>query len=174
MSIEKGPLTDKEFDKILQVATRTSEENLKVILLFRYTGMHVSVLAEPKKYNLRIDKDEIVWDRPKKKGKVAYTSIPISKHIDFKLQEFIDDLKKRKRRGSRQYFYELVKECGEKAGIFNVSPMSLRHTIGVDMLNKGFDKFDVKQTLNCSEKVLQTYLKHSTQTRKEKFKRLGW
>ena len=174
MSIEKKPLTEKEFDKILQIATRTSEEARKVVLFLRFTGMHVSVLAEPDKYNLRIEDDEIKWDRPKKKGKVAYTSIPISKHLDFDIDDFIDDLSGRKRKGSRQYFYELVKGLSEKAGITDVSPMSLRHTIGVDMLNKGFDRFDVKQTLNCSDKVLQTYLKHSTRTRKEKFKRLGW
>ena len=174
MSVEKGPLTDKEFDKILQVATRTSEEARKVVLFLRFTGMHVSVLAEPNKYNLKVEDDEIKWDRPKKKGKVAFTSIPISKQLNFEIDDFIKDLRNRQRRGSRQYFYELIREIGEKAGISNVSPMSLRHTIGVDMLNRGFDRYDVKQTLNCSDKVLQTYLKHSSWTRKEKFKRFGW
>jgi integrase len=174
LSTEKKPLIEKEFDKILQVATRTSEEARKVVLFLRFTGMHVSVLAEPDKYNLRIEDDEIKWDRPKKTGKIAFTSIPISKNLDFDIEEYIQDLRMRKRKKSRQYFYDLVKTLGEKAGLSNVSPMSFRHTIGVDMLNRGFDRYDVKQTLNCSDRVLSTYLKHSSRTRKEKFKRLGW
>ena len=128
MSVEKKPLSEKEFDKILQAATRTSEEARRVILIFRYTGMHVSVLAEPNKYDLRIEDGEIIWDRPKKKGKVAYTSIPISNHLDFDVNEFITDLKKRKKRGSRQYFYDIVKECGEKAGISGTARRLFRNS----------------------------------------------
>jgi len=174
MSVEKLPLTDLEYNKLLKAATSRSEECKKIILLYRWAGMHESVLAEPIKYNLRVENDRIIWDRPKKKGKEAYTSIKISKNVDFDVSAFIDELKKRKRRISRQYFYDVVKNCGLEAGLKGISPMSLRHTLGVWMLNNGYNESDVEQTLNCSRKVLKTYVKHSPKTRDEKFDRLGW
>ncbi len=60
-----------------------------MILLLRYAGMHVSILAHPDKYNLQVVDDEIVWDRPKKHGKTAYTSILTSKNIDIFNELFI-------------------------------------------------------------------------------------
>ena len=136
--------------------------------------MHESVMAKPIQYKLRLEDDTIVWLRTKKRGKEGYTSVPISKEIDFDVETFIDELKKRKRRISRQYFYNVVKTCGLRAGLRGISPMSLRHTLGVWMIDNGFAESDVGQTLNCSPKVLKTYLKHATKTRAEKFKRLGW
>lgn len=174
MSVEKYPLTSKQFDKILEVATRTSEEARRVILFLRYTGMHVSVLAHPQHYNLRVEEGEIVWNRPKKNGKTAHTAIPKSQNLDYDVEEFIEDLHRRKRKRTRKYFYELVRKLGERAGISGLSPMSLRHTVGVEMLNMGFTSPEVGQILNCSNKTLQTYVKHSNATRIQRFKQLRW
>ena len=56
MSVRKEALTSKQFNRILQIATDTSEEARRVVLLLRYTGMHVSVLSNSEKQRLRLQK----------------------------------------------------------------------------------------------------------------------
>jgi len=136
--------------------------------------MHVSVLAEPEKYNLRVEDNHIVWDRTKKQGRRAYTSVPISKNITFDVAEYVWDLRHRKRQRTRQYFHALVKRVGKEAGVPEASPMSFRHTLAVDLLDKGCSLLFVAQTLNCSRGVLDTYGKYSKERRKTVFERIGW
>lgn len=184
MSEEKEPLTDEEFDRILQAAIRRdgrdnnqkAGEREKIVLILRYTGMHVSILVDPEKYNLHIEDGLfIVWNRTKKEGKEAHTLIPINKtYITFNVEKFINDLKKRRRKNSRQYFYNLVKDVGERAGIKNLSPMSLRHTFAVSLLDLGCSDAFVRQNLNCSRKILETYTKYSKNRSKDVWKRIGW
>jgi len=192
MSNTKPPLTDAEFDSIRQVAVRkdkvssrrkyrTSDdgemgENEIVILLLRYTGMHVSILAKPEQYNLRVDHEEgmIIWNRTKKEGREAYTSIPIHKSLTFDIDEYINDIKKRKRRVSRQFFFNLIKDIGERAGKPDLSPMSFRHTLCVSLLNEGYPEQLVRQTMNVSPKVMNTYAKFTDKHKKSMFEKMGW
>lgn len=140
---------------------RNKDDPKKILLLLRYTGMHSSVLANPNKYNLHVEDRNIVWNRTKKKGKEAHTDVRISKHIDFDIQEFIDDWKQRKRKRTRFYIHSLVRRIGDEAGIKGVSPMSLRHTFGVSLLDLDTSVPFVQQKLNCTPKMLETYLKYS-------------
>ena len=182
MSREKEPLTDEQFDRVLQAAIRKDGgpeasgvgECQKVILLLRYTGMHVSVLARPNKYALRVEGMDIVWNRTKKQGKMAHTSIPISRYITFDVKGYIEQLKHRARRRSRQYFYALVRDIGERAGINDLSPMSFRHTLAVAMLDDGYPEPFVCQTLNCSRATMETYSKYSQKRRRTLFEKMGW
>ena len=183
-SVEKTPLTDVEWERVLQAATNKSEEARMIVLILRWTGMHVSILAEPIKYNLHIETEKdgeyFIWNRTKKtKKKEAHTNIKIHSSIDFNLHDFINELKRRrtsgkKRQISRQYFYETVKDVGERAGIPSLSPMSFRHTLGVSMLNDGYPESFVQQKLNCSTAVLKTYLKQAKKTGKPLYQRFGW
>lgn len=182
MSVEKEPLTDEEFSRMLKVATKLEKESSKgrwkdakkVLLLIRYTGMHVSILCSTKDYNLRIEENNIIWNRTKKKGKEAHTFVRISSNIDFDVKEFIKDLRNRKKRNNRQYFYDLIKDIGERAGISDVSPMSLRHTVGIAMLDAGYPEAFVQQKLNCTAKTLKTYLKYSRKRSNDLFDKIGW
>ena len=150
MSVEKEALSEKEYDSILSAAMRKSEEAANIIKFLRWTGMHVSVLAEPLKHNLRTEWETetnpdtgitkevqyIVWDRPKKKGKDAKTDIRVHADLNIDIDGFIEILRRRrsankKRRISRQYFYNVCKDVGERAGYSALSPMSFRHTFGV-------------------------------------------
>ena len=179
MGVEKEPLKDdKQFDKIIECATRESEDAKRLILLLRYTGMHISVLCDPK-YELKEEESDgdinIIWKRTKKKNlKEAYTSIPKSKHIDFDINEFVRTTRKRRRKNKRQYFCGLIKRLGERAGVNGASPMTFRHTLGVDMLDQGYPQALVQQTLNCSDKVLKTYLKYTTKRKSSYFRNMGW
>ena len=183
-SVEKESLSDDEYDRILQAATRRGEEARRIVLILRWTGMHVSVLADPIKYDLHVERegdgDYFVWKRTKKsKDKEARTDIKIHSSIDFDVREYIKELVQRrkarnKRRISRQYFYDVVRDVGERAGIPDVSPMSFRHTLGVWMLNNGYPESFVQQKLNCSTAVLKTYLKRARETGKPLYDRYGW
>lgn len=177
MGVEKEPLKDqKQFDKILEVATRESDDVRKIILLLRYTGMHISVVCD-KQYNLReelyVGEPYIIWKRTKKEGKEAYCSVLKSQYIDFDVHKFAKEIWKRKRRKTRQYFYELVKKVGLRAGIPGLSPMTFRHTLGVDMAERGVPRDVIQETLNCSDKVLRTYLKYSKSRKRDILKGIG-
>ena len=39
MSVEKEPLTENQFDRILEVASRESEEARRIVMFIRYTGI---------------------------------------------------------------------------------------------------------------------------------------
>ncbi|MCK5608049.1 tyrosine-type recombinase/integrase [Candidatus Pacearchaeota archaeon] len=175
---EKRPLDEKQLARIINVATRKGADAKKINLFLRYTGAHPSVLCEPR-YNLReetneYNKLEIVWDRPKKEGKVARTSILKSQEIDFDVGEFAKELQRRKRKRSRQYIHDIVKRTAEEAGIPNISPMTYRHSLGVELLKKGVRRDSVQQILNCSDKVLRTYLKFVPKDLNEELENIGW
>ena len=190
MGTEKKPLSKIEYDAIRAAALRKDAnssgksyetldgrsigENEIVILLLRYTGMHVSILSKPEEYNLHVKDNMIIWNRTKKEGREAYTSIPVHKDINFNVQEYIENLKKRKRRISRQYFHALVKELGERAGIQGVSPMSFRHTLAVDLLEQGYPDAFVMQVLNCSHKSFKSYSKYTDARKRSMFEKMGW
>jgi len=178
MSVEKEPLRDdKQFDKILEVATRLSDNARKIVLLLRYTGMHISVLCKPK-YELQEVKRNgdvyVVWKRTKKDGKEAHTEILKSKYIDFDIGEYAREVQGRKRKRSRQYFHALVRRIGLKAGLSDLSPMTFRHTLGIDMIERGVPRDAVRNILNCSERVLRTYLKYSKGRETNVLKKIGW
>lgn len=182
MGVEKEPLKDaRQFDKILEIATRESEDARKIVILLRYTGMHISILCNSK-YKLREEEHGgdkyIVWERTKmrQKGgkKAVYTSILKSQHIDFDVGEFAEEIQNRKRKKSRQYWHDLIKRIGQRAGISGLSPMTFRHTLGVDMIERGVPRDIVQDTLNCSDKVLRTYLKYSKSQKTDILKNIGW
>ena len=101
-SLTKKPRNKDEL-KILEETARTiGGDTMKTYLLMRYGGMHSRVIfpfdyADPikiKKCNLRegIDGDKrqiLEWDRPKKRGASAYTTIPKHPNIDFNVDSFI-------------------------------------------------------------------------------------
>lgn len=187
MSVRKKPLTEVDYMQLQRAATvHKNPDALRAVQLLRYTGMHISVIADPIKHNLSFRDGYITWLRPKKKGNDALVVIKKSKHITFDLTTWIVDLRGRRLaldgieksrgihlRASRQYFYKLIQECGAMAGLKNISPMSLRHTFAVQSLPiLGRDM--VQQIMNCSSKTLQTYVKYDTKTQREVYDRVGW
>lgn len=179
MKTEKQALeSEAAFDKILGAATRSKNPDArKVVLLLRYSGMHICVLRDSK-YNLREKEDKgdtfIVWDRPKKVGKEAYTSILKSRHIDYNVGEFAKDVQGRKAKRSPVYWWMLIKKIGEEAGVSGLSQMTFRHTLGVDMAERGVPRDIIRDTLNCSEKVLSTYMKFGKERKRRILKGIDW
>ena len=182
MGVEKECLSDKEINAVIISASRISEEARRIILILLYTGMHISVLCKPKKgvknYDLQIinknKKLYFQWKRPKKKGKEAIVNIPVVPEIDFEdsLRSFIKHLRTRRRKSNRIYYYRLLKKIGKGAGVPNLSPMSLRHTFGLILADKGFNIDYIIQKMNCTRKTAESYLKYSTKRSDDVFERL--
>ena len=191
--VEKTPITEMQFQDLIQTAlSHPNPDAIKTILILRYTGMHISVLSDPYKSDVCIlqeqDGEYISWKRPKKQGRDSHTYIKISRHIKnaYNLSEWIEDLKFRRKklersihpqgkntRISRQYFFYLVRDVGEKSGIKNLSPLSLRHTFAVQGI-KTLGSELTRQKLNCSRKTFVTYSKYTMETEKEIYKNVNW
>jgi len=179
---EKLPLREEDLTKIQNGARRlesNSDDAVKMIKVLRYTGMHMSIPLEGR-YHLReeIDPDEgdlmIVWDRTKKEGKDARTSILKHHEIDFNVEEWAKAIRSRKRKKSRTYFWKLIKQSAEKGGIAGVSQMSFRHSIAVNLLKKGVQPALVQQILNCSAKTMARYGKYVDRDKNAVLKEVGY
>lgn len=178
MSIEKKPLSTKELERLTDKARKVPDG--EIIILLRFTGMHPSVLVDSK-YNLREETDPqnravIVWDRPKKKGKLAHTIIKKSDNIGFDVNKFVKSFQRRKRKRSRQYIHGLVKEVGDKVGLQekNISPMTLRHSVCVELLNRGVPEITVMQILNVSPRTMKAYAKYTDGSKVDILESIGW
>lgn len=184
----KSALTDDEMMDILYEAKKMSRdrglEEYKICMIFCWTGMHVKVMQYPNLYNPHTEYEDgieyIVWNRTKKVGEKARTEVPVSPDIDFDVDAWFDELRKRRasscpRRISRDYFYKVCKRVGIAAGIHEtVSPMTFRHTLGVWMGNQGYPESTIIDVLNCTRETAKTYLKRSRKTRTPLFERYGW
>jgi len=146
--VEKEPLTQEQYLEVQRSALlytnkdgSPNKDGIKAIQLIRYTSMHISIISDPVRNNLRIEKapdgEYIVWDRPKKKGKLAHTEIRRSRNLTFNIQDFIRDLIERRAmydldpnphgkryRIHRQYWYRLFLRIGERAGIEGLTPLT--------------------------------------------------
>lgn len=149
------------------------EDLYRCALLFRYYGMHPRVIAQvdykdKKLYhsNLREGKDIkgrtlIVWDRPKKKGIEAHTSLLKVDAIYFDVEEYYKEFNSRKSRYKRSTLYigRLMKLLGKDIKD-DLSPLTFRHSLAVELLVvKKIPMLTVCRMLNISPKVLREYAK---------------
>jgi len=195
--VEKEPLTQEQYLEVQRSALlytnkdgSPNKDGIKAIQLIRYTSMHISIISDPVRNNLRIEKapdgEYIVWDRPKKKGKLAHTEIRRSRNLTFNIQDFIRDLIERRAmydldpnphgkryRIHRQYWYRLFLRIGERAGIEGLTPLTLRHTFAVQSIPVLGSEL-TREILNCNDKTFRHYSKYNRATRVEVFNRANW
>jgi len=171
----------KELEKFAKNRIGEDSDTYKAFMIFRYTGCHVSVLVEKeRKLHVEIDKDgdsNIIWYRPKKKGEWARCVILKHPNIKFNIDKFVKEFQKRKRKNNRLYLYRLMENLGDKSAIElkePVSPNTLRHSLAIELLNKGWQDLEVAQLLNVSRKTLDWYGRHSNKGIKNKLKESGW
>lgn len=168
--------------KALEIGKGTDEKSKdikKLFLLFRYTGMHPSVVFSydyvKNKFvdsSLKEGMDDngvitIEWNRPKKSGLKALTIMPKHPEIDFDVEEYYNRIRKRtsKYKKSRNYAHRLMKELGESVDVYGLSPLSFRHTLAVDLLRDKFPVSVVCEILNISPLTLKSYGKFVTEGR---------
>jgi len=185
-SLTKKPRTAKELTALEIKAKSIGGDTLKAYLILRYAGCHSRVLfpydfSDKKKlkyYNLVCTLDEdndnvFQWDRPKKKGAKAYTTVPIHPNIDFDVDSFIDGIKARTSnyKKSTKYCNWLISELGKACNIPGLSPLSLRHSLAVELLKGGLSIKDVCDLLNISASTLRTYGRYLPKDRHAGYKR---
>lgn len=189
--MEKEPLTQEQYLEVQRSALLyPNKDGIKAIQLIRYTSMHISVISDPARHNLRLEKahdgEYIAWDRPKKKGKGAHTEVRRSRSLTFNLQDFILDLMERRAlydmdpkphgkryRIHRQYWFRLFRRIGERAGLESLTPLSLRHTFAVQSVPVLGEEL-TKEVMNCNDKTFRHYNKYNRATKVEVYNRANW
>ena len=187
----KEPLTIEEQDILLTAAEKYgtyqrwegSEDKLdtyQAISFMLDTACHPSVLSN-EKHQLRTVKEKgkiyIEWNRPKKKGHDAFTRIRASKRLIPWVEEFVAQEKP----GYRQFYNHMLRAVASSIkkptrGLepMNLSPLAIRHTFAVNMLNKGVDAEAVRQMMNCSRKTLEYYSKYRSDMLESKLDDIDW
>lgn len=170
--LTKRPLQPRQLLELEKKAAIIQGDTQKTYLLIRYHGLHPRVLfpydysdeIKVKEYNLHTTRDNtgrmvLGWNRPKKRGAKAYTTVPLHPMITFDVDAFIKDIRGRRSKYKRSTFYanRLMRELGESVGIVGLSPLSLRHTIAVELIKGGMSTNDVCDTLNIAPSTLRTY-----------------
>lgn len=183
MGVQKLPLSRQQLAKLENVALAHGKDSdaYRIFMILRYTGCHASVLSD-RTLNLHEEVDEegncfIVWTRPKRGRNPASnrTSIPKSSRIRFDVGEFARNMYSRKRRRSRRYIWEVIKRLGEEAGIPSLSPLSLRHSLAVELLDEyGWPEVLVSQVLNVDRKTLKWYGRFTDKRIVDRFKSINW
>lgn len=181
MGKQKEPLDAKQIARLTNEANKHPEDSdmRKAFYIFRYTGCHVSVLTNPDR-KLREETTEngtdidIVWQRPKKKGGWAYTRIAKHPRIGFNVSEFAAEIYQRKRKNTPKYFNRLMRTLGEEAGIPDVSPMSFRHSLCIELLDAGMQPHEVAHLLNVHPQTLAWYGRRTKKGMRDKLEMVGW
>lgn len=182
MGTQKEPLDVRTLTRIEAIAESDKfgreSDTYKMFVILRYTGAHESVIVNPKcgMHEEQDNDDEtvIVWLRPKKKGPWARTWMPKSQKIKFNVTDYLASIQKRTRKNTRQYVYRKIQELGLEAGITRLAPMSLRHSLAVQLINEGWPEVLIAQVLNVTPRMLKFYARFTTIGIKEKFKKMGW
>jgi len=187
LDITKEPLKDEQFEKIRTKMNSVDKltDIYRAYKLIAYTGMHSRVLfpfdynddkTHIKEYNLHTSKDGkgrdvLVWDRPKKKGAKAFTEVLHHPEIDFDVDEFVKEIRSRasKYKRSTNYAHKLIKEVGEKIKVYDMSPLTLRHTLAVKLVKGGMNRNVVCDTLNIAPTTLRTYARLLTEDRHDEY-----
>ena len=182
---EKPPIPPLKLAALERLAKAKGGDTEKAYLLMRYTAAHPSVIG-PYDYvtkkmtdrDLHEDIDErkravIIWDRPKKEGIDAKTIILKHPAIKFNVKDFADEVRSRrsKYKRSRHYFWWLISQLGDKAGIV-ISPLSFRHTLCCEMLLGGVRIPIICDTLNISPATVRKYAKLISTDRNDELERI--
>lgn len=117
------------------------------------TGCHVSVPCEPEKWRVDFQQGdsgwEMVWKRPKTTETcvMPVTGDLVNRWRDYQAQPW---------RPTRRMVNEIITRCGEYAKIPDVSPLTIRHTVGFQVF-KGSGPSAAKESLGVSDRSLQHY-----------------
>lgn len=176
----KEPLSDEDQDLILrkarEIGTYFGVDVERTVLMLMETGIHISVLARPEDHRVRFfinnkGHPEMRWYRPKKKGADADTRVILSPRT----KEWAEEYMLGKRPRYTEFYWRMLKELGENAGMKDLSQMTFRHTFAVNMLRRGVPESTIKDILNCSEKTLRRYVRYREETIDDVLiEKMGW
>lgn len=178
----KEPLEDGELDLLMARAAVEGGDTLMAASFLRWSGMHVSVLAEPLRYDLRAYEENrtviLRWDRPKKEGRDAVITVFLGRDVmHLPWREWVEELRgragaKSPRRMSRQYWYGVIRALGESVGMSGLSPLSFRHTYAVWLLNQGASVYFLCHVMGINRRTAETYARYTKATAEPMWKKV--
>ncbi|MHA1136534.1 MAG: hypothetical protein ACTSSE_08610 [Candidatus Thorarchaeota archaeon] len=186
--VQKLPMTSEDLDRLEVIAMTypKDSDHYRVFMILRYTGMHVCCLYRKESRIKEIQRNghtHIKWFRPMK-GKIKgvknlWEILPgIIKHnkIDFNVEEYYNQMANRRRKTGNMYFYRIIKEIGDRGGLSDISPNTLRHSLAVYLIEDVRLSYqDVADLLGCS---IQTLHKHYAKVGKkavdDRLVKAGW
>lgn len=136
----------------------TRDLYVMVLEAYRYLGAHASVLAEPNEWGFRLKKEEdgwwAYWNRPKTRH---FMQMALPESLVTPLRDYLaSGWDGNGKHYSRQQLWRIVRECGARAGVEGLSPLSLRHLRGVEVDTK-FGSGTAQHALGVSERTLRYY-----------------
>lgn len=179
MTSRIDPITEAEWKRLLSqlgpVIDRKAwgTENAKRYALDAYqlvfealweTGAHPSVFAQPGKNNVQIKPGSpptMVWRRPKTKRVCV---MPITPGLAGGLDEYLFNRLGEWPIYTTRSILRVMRECAEAAGLKDVTPKTIRHTVAYILFKKHGPSV-VKESLGVSDRVLQDYMALNAETR---------
>jgi len=149
-----------KWKKLLDKAKETGDKHkYNMVYMLFWSGMHISVYIDPVGHYANFDGDILSWSRPKTGKRVVHRiSITCSnpklyqKHIQWWL-------KNNWNRKTAMTYNRWLKQIGKKAGVPDVSSLTLRHTYCYRRLIETKDIMRVKMEMQCTMDVLsQNYM----------------
>lgn len=142
---KRALLSGEAIEKVLVAAEQISEYHWAVCVVLLETGMHPTALSELRTVNVKAD--AIEWRRVKNDRVCMALMTP---RLKLGLEVFFKHGPK-----SRIWYWTLVKQVGEAAGVPELSPMSFRKTYLVALLQMGYPAEAIAQMAGCSVKVVR-------------------
>lgn len=130
------------------------------------TGAHPSVFADPVKNRVAIKNTptgwEMHWRRPKTK---RLCIMPITPNLARDLNVYLNvEHDPQFPLYTTRSLLRVMRECSEEAGIKDVTPKTIRHTVAYNLF-KAHGPSVAKESLGVSDRVLQDYMALSAETR---------
>jgi hypothetical protein len=136
----------------------------QTVYLMMQAGLHRKVIADPNGQQITFVGSGLRWFRPKKTGTEALTTFPLPVEARAWAGDYIAWLKAK---GGIQW-YTLNRICwilGERIDMtVKLSPLTLRHTCGVNLVRRGVALTQICTLMNCTMRVAQRYAKESVES----------
>lgn len=125
----------------------------RVTAAFVFLGIHPAVLAEPERYNLRVDGRYVRWNRTKTLEPITFPMVP-------ELAGWFPQWLNERRPWSRCTLWRYVKRVGEICGVPELCPRVERHTMAARLVERtGFNT--AKALTGTTDKVLINYARRA-------------
>ena len=139
----------------------SAEHTVRFLL---YTGAHPRVLAKPEAHRLRLVRHRegmyVAWDRPKTGAAVE---VPVHKSLETWVEEFVRELPSRTI--SVRHYESFLADIGARAGIPDLTPMSLRHSFMRWVADQSHDASQVQKLGRCSPAIALRYAEAADRSR---------
>jgi integrase len=154
------PLRNEELERLLNGLSSVIQPDgmwpwvdvRQATLLFLFTGIHPSDVADPVGSRLRYDHPYVRWTRAKNNRSME---VPADPH----LQPFVASLVSTLQGGHDRFTYNrMVHFVGDQTGLPGLSPRTLRHTFGRIVWDATHDVSELIRLMGCDAREAISYM----------------